>query len=211
MDAALVGHEPPNSRTSHQQARVTFVSHGSFWQTDTGRDLRRYLCRCCRALGTGEEKRAKTCRAGTLGDCSRRLRGFEHGTGGASRRTCVSFFAVAAAYSRPNRQAVDETLVSSASGNEGAGSAPHFAELICICSLLRVSQGSNWVSSSSFISGIWMLIGTRSSENRGWDMWDLSNQYVAVVDTTGLIPRRRFWPMIVLHLAHVVARGQLFR
>ena len=34
----------------------------------------------------------------------------------------------------------------------------------------------------------WMLIGTRDYANWGWDMFDLSNQYVAVAEPSGLIP-----------------------
>lgn len=34
----------------------------------------------------------------------------------------------------------------------------------------------------------WALIGTKDFGNWGWDMWDLSNQYVGTADTAGLIP-----------------------
>lgn len=34
----------------------------------------------------------------------------------------------------------------------------------------------------------WALIGTKDYGNWGWDMWDLSNQYVGTADTAGLIP-----------------------
>jgi hypothetical protein len=34
----------------------------------------------------------------------------------------------------------------------------------------------------------WFLVGTKDFGSWGWDMWDLSNQYVAAADTTGLIP-----------------------
>ena len=34
----------------------------------------------------------------------------------------------------------------------------------------------------------WALIGTKNYASWGWDMWDLSNQYVGTADTAGLIP-----------------------
>ena len=34
----------------------------------------------------------------------------------------------------------------------------------------------------------WFLVGTKDFGSWGWDMWDLSNQYVAAADTTGLVP-----------------------
>jgi hypothetical protein len=34
----------------------------------------------------------------------------------------------------------------------------------------------------------WWLIGTKNYGDWGWDMWDLSNQYVATADTAGLVP-----------------------
>jgi hypothetical protein len=34
----------------------------------------------------------------------------------------------------------------------------------------------------------WVLIGTKDYASWGFDMWDLSNQYVATADTVGLIP-----------------------
>lgn len=34
----------------------------------------------------------------------------------------------------------------------------------------------------------WMLIGTKSYASWGFDMWDLSNQYVAVGEVSGLVP-----------------------
>ena len=36
--------------------------------------------------------------------------------------------------------------------------------------------------------GDWWMIGTKSYADWGWDMWDLSNQYVATADAAGLIP-----------------------
>jgi len=44
----------------------------------------------------------------------------------------------------------------------------------------------------------WMLIGTKSYASWGWDMWDLSNQYVAIGDVSGLVPLIFFVAMIVL-------------
>lgn len=43
----------------------------------------------------------------------------------------------------------------------------------------------------------WVLIGTKDFGNWGWDMWDLSNQYVATADTTGLIPLLSLLAIIV--------------
>lgn len=34
----------------------------------------------------------------------------------------------------------------------------------------------------------WALVGTRDYASWGWDMWDLSDQYVATANTAGLIP-----------------------
>lgn len=34
----------------------------------------------------------------------------------------------------------------------------------------------------------WVLVGTKNYASWGWDMWDLSNQYVWAADTAGLIP-----------------------
>ncbi len=44
----------------------------------------------------------------------------------------------------------------------------------------------------------WMLVGTKSYASWGWDMWDLSNQYVAIGDVSGLVPLIFFVAMIVL-------------
>jgi hypothetical protein len=44
----------------------------------------------------------------------------------------------------------------------------------------------------------WMLVGTKDYGNWGWDMWDLSNQYVGIADTVGLIPLLSFLAIIVL-------------
>ena len=43
----------------------------------------------------------------------------------------------------------------------------------------------------------WVLVGTKGYEAWGWDMWDLSNQYVAYADQCGLIPLLSFIAMIV--------------
>jgi hypothetical protein len=34
----------------------------------------------------------------------------------------------------------------------------------------------------------WWLLGTNGNAKWGWDMWDLANQYVAVGETSGLLP-----------------------
>jgi hypothetical protein len=44
----------------------------------------------------------------------------------------------------------------------------------------------------------WVLVGTKSYANWGWDMWDLCNQYVAIADQSGLIPLLCFLTVIVL-------------
>jgi len=44
----------------------------------------------------------------------------------------------------------------------------------------------------------WALVGTKDFASWGWDMWDLSNQYVAIADTTGLIPLVSFLTILVL-------------
>ena len=49
----------------------------------------------------------------------------------------------------------------------------------------------------------WMLIGTKEFGNWGWDMWDLSNQYVAAADTTGLIPLLSLLAIIVFGFKYV--------
>jgi len=43
----------------------------------------------------------------------------------------------------------------------------------------------------------WVLVGTKNYESWGWDMWDLSNQYVAYADQYGLIPLLSFLAIIV--------------
>jgi hypothetical protein len=49
----------------------------------------------------------------------------------------------------------------------------------------------------------WVLIGTKDFGNWGWDMWDLSNQYVAAADTTGLIPLLSLLAIIVFGFKYV--------
>jgi len=43
----------------------------------------------------------------------------------------------------------------------------------------------------------WALVGTKDYASWGWDMWDLSNQYVWTADTAGLIPLIAFLAVIV--------------
>jgi hypothetical protein len=43
----------------------------------------------------------------------------------------------------------------------------------------------------------WALIGTKDMGSWGWDMWDLSNQYVGIADTAGLIPFLAFLAILV--------------
>jgi hypothetical protein len=49
----------------------------------------------------------------------------------------------------------------------------------------------------------WWLIGTKSYADWGWDMWDLSNQYVGTADTGGLIPLLAFLAIIVFGFKYV--------
>jgi hypothetical protein len=43
----------------------------------------------------------------------------------------------------------------------------------------------------------WVLIGTKDYGSWGWDMFDLSNQYVAIADTSGIIPLISFLAILV--------------
>lgn len=49
----------------------------------------------------------------------------------------------------------------------------------------------------------WWLIGTKAYADWGWDLWDLSNQYVATADTAGLIPLLAFVAMIVFSFQYL--------
>ena len=49
----------------------------------------------------------------------------------------------------------------------------------------------------------WALIGTRSYASWGWDMWDLSNQYVGTADTSGLIPLIAFIAILVIGFRYI--------
>ena len=51
--------------------------------------------------------------------------------------------------------------------------------------------------------GEWALVGTKDFGTWGWDMWDLSNQYVAAADSTGLIPLLSLLAIIVLGFKYV--------
>lgn len=44
----------------------------------------------------------------------------------------------------------------------------------------------------------WVLVGAKNYGSWGWDMWDLSNQYVAIADVSGLIPLLCFLTILVL-------------
>lgn len=46
--------------------------------------------------------------------------------------------------------------------------------------------------------GDWCLVGVKGTADWGWDMWDLSNQYVLVGETSGLVPFLLFITIIVL-------------
>ena len=49
----------------------------------------------------------------------------------------------------------------------------------------------------------WWLIGTKSYADWGWDMWDLSNQYVAIGETAGLLPLICFVATIAIAFKYV--------
>jgi len=49
----------------------------------------------------------------------------------------------------------------------------------------------------------WWMMGTKYYADWGWDMWDLGNQYVAIADTSGLIPLLAFLAIIVLGFRQV--------
>ena len=49
----------------------------------------------------------------------------------------------------------------------------------------------------------WSLIGTTTFASWGWDMWDLSNQYVGVADTSGLVPLIALIAIIVYGFKYV--------
>lgn len=49
----------------------------------------------------------------------------------------------------------------------------------------------------------WWLIGTKSYAEWGWDMWDLSDQYVGTADTGGLIPLLAFVTIIVVGFKYI--------
>jgi hypothetical protein len=51
----------------------------------------------------------------------------------------------------------------------------------------------------------WWLIGTKSFADWGWDMWDLSNQYVGIADPSGLVPLLAFVASIVFAFQYVGA------
>ena len=49
----------------------------------------------------------------------------------------------------------------------------------------------------------WVLIGTKSYASWGWEMWDLSNQYVATADTAGLVPLLAFLAILMYGFKYV--------
>jgi hypothetical protein len=51
--------------------------------------------------------------------------------------------------------------------------------------------------------GDWALLGSKFYGTWGWDMWDLSNQYVATADPSGLIPLICFLAIIVLGFRYI--------
>jgi cbb3-type cytochrome oxidase subunit 3 len=55
----------------------------------------------------------------------------------------------------------------------------------------------------------WWLIGTKNYPNWGWDMWDLSNQYVGIADVSGLIPLLAFVAIIVFAFQYVAKSRRL--
>jgi hypothetical protein len=57
----------------------------------------------------------------------------------------------------------------------------------------------------------WWLIGTKYYGDWGWDMWDLSNQYVGIADTSGLIALVCFIAMIVFGFKYLGRARKIFR
>jgi hypothetical protein len=51
----------------------------------------------------------------------------------------------------------------------------------------------------------WWLIGTKAYADWGWDMWDLSNQYVGIADPSGLVPLLAFLASIVFAFQYIGA------
>lgn len=49
----------------------------------------------------------------------------------------------------------------------------------------------------------WWLIGTKNFGDWGWEMWDLSNSYVATADTVGLIPLTALIAILVVGYQYV--------
>lgn len=49
----------------------------------------------------------------------------------------------------------------------------------------------------------WWLIGTKDYPRWGYDMWDLCNQYVAIADTTGLLPLILFIVVLVFAFKYI--------
>ncbi len=49
----------------------------------------------------------------------------------------------------------------------------------------------------------WALIGTKDYASWGWSMWDLSDQYVAVADTAGLVPLIAFIGIFVVAYRYI--------
>ena len=49
----------------------------------------------------------------------------------------------------------------------------------------------------------WVLIGTKDYPNWGWEMWDLSNQYVGTAETAGLIPLIAFVAILVVGFLYI--------
>jgi len=49
----------------------------------------------------------------------------------------------------------------------------------------------------------WVLVGTKNYASWGWEMWDLSNQYVGTADTGGLIPLIAFLAIIALGFKYI--------
>ena len=45
--------------------------------------------------------------------------------------------------------------------------------------------------------GDWWLIGVKSTQDWGWDMWDTANQYVGTCDSSGLLPFLLFMAILV--------------
>jgi hypothetical protein len=57
----------------------------------------------------------------------------------------------------------------------------------------------------------WWLVGVKSTEEWGWDMWDQANHYVAVAENHGLLPLMLFISVIVVGFRCLARRRRACR